>query len=56
MMETYSEFMDLYHLQTAVIFGVFIGFQVVILFWLRAKMLQNTHNNYLEPYNKGMSS
>jgi hypothetical protein len=52
MMETYSEFMDLYHLQTAVIFGVFIGFQVVILFWLRAKMLQKMKREVFE--NRGI--
>jgi hypothetical protein len=52
MMETYSEFMDLYHAQTAVIFGVFISFQVVILLWLRTKMLQKMKREVFE--NRGI--
>ena len=52
MMETYSEFMDLYHTQTAVIFGVFISFQVLILIWLRTKMLQKMKREVFE--NRGI--
>jgi hypothetical protein len=52
MTETYSEFMDLYNAQTAVIFGVFVSFQVVILFWLRTKMLQKMKREVFE--NRGI--